>query len=138
MLNITEKQISSIRKQLGTAKIEAVGYRLMIKPIRATKGMESAEADKYETLAKAGFEVKSDDQQSRETKGENVGIIVHAGPDCYKSGMLKEREPWAKAGDVVIFPRYAGHSCELPPGSGEYYQFMTDDDLVGKYKGVKL
>lgn len=138
MLKITQDQINSVRKQLGTAKISAVGYRLMVKIINATNEMEAVEANKHSTLAAKGFVVKSDDQQSRETKGENVGIVVNCGPDAYKSNSLKDRNPWVKEGDVVIFPRYAGHSCELPPGSGEYYQFMDDDDLVGKYKEITL
>jgi len=138
MLDITDEQVNSIRQQLGKAQITAVGYRLMVKPINATRGMEGVETENMPELAKAGFITKSDDEASRQTKGSDVGLIVNAGPNCYAVGMLKDCEPWAAEGDVVIFPRYAGHSCELPPGSGNYYQFMADDDLVGKYEGIEL
>ena len=137
MLKINDEQIESIRDQLATANPQAVGYRVMVKPIPARKGLEASEAGQFETLGKAGFEVKTNDEQSRETHGSDVGVIVHCGQDAY-SGSLKDFEPWAKVGDVVIFPRYCGHICEVPPGSGEKYHFMTDDDLLGKYEGIEL
>lgn len=138
MLKISESQVESVRDQLGATNIVGVGYRLIIKPVEARKGMETAEADKFSTLARSGFEVKTDKEQAKETHGSNVGIIVHAGPDCYNSGALKDCDPWAKEGDIVIFPRYAGNQVELPPGSGEIYYFMADDDLLGKYEGIEL
>lgn len=137
-LKISDDQIENIRDQLATANPVAVGYRLMVKPIPARKGMEASEAAEFSELAKAGFEVKTNNEQSRETHGSDVGIIVNCGPSAYQSGQLAEGEPWAKEGDVVIFPRYCGHICEVPPGSGEKFHFMTDDDLLGKYEGIGL
>jgi hypothetical protein len=64
--------------------------------------------------------------------------VVDVGPDCYSAGVLKDREPWVKEGDVAIFKRYTGYCLELPPGSGQMFQFMSDDDIEGKYKGVEL
>ena len=138
MLKINEDQINSIRDKLATANPVAVGYRLMIRPIPARKGLEASEGDKYSALAKAGFEVKSTHEQARETHGSDVGIVVDVGPDAYKSGVLKDREPWCKEGDIVIFKRYCGYCCELPPGSGQKFHFMSDDDIEGKYEGVEL
>ena len=138
MIKINDNQLDSIRDQLADAEHETVGYRLMIKPIPARKGLEASEGDKFSELSKAGFEVKSIHEQSRESHGSDVGVVVHCGPDAYKLGNLKDCKAWAKEGDVVVFPRYCGHVCEVPPGSGEKYHFMTDDDLLGKYKGIKL
>lgn len=138
MLKINEKKLDSIRDQLADAKHVAVGYRLMVKPIPARKGLEQSEAGEFSELAKAGFEVKTSNEQSRESHGSDVGVIVNCGPDAYRAGSLKDSDPWAKEGDVVIFPRYCGHICEVPPGSGEKYHFMTDDDLLGKYEGIEL
>ena len=135
-LKISDAQLESIRNQLADANPVAVGYRLMVKPIPARKGMEASESAEFGTLAKAGFEVKTSKEKSRETHGSDVGVIVHCGPDSYRAGQLKDSEPWAKEGDVVIFPRYCGHICEVPPGSGEKFHFMTDDDLLGKYEGI--
>lgn len=137
-LKITDDQIESIRDQLADANPVAVGYRLMVKPIPARKGLEAAEGSKFETLAGKGFEVKTNNEQSRETHGSDVGVIVNCGPEAYNSGQLKEADDWAQVGDVVIFPRYCGHICEVPPGSGEKFHFMTDDDLLGKYEGIEL
>ena len=138
MLKINDEMVNSVRDKLAGANPVAVGYRLMVKPIPARKGLEASEGDKYTELAKAGFEDKSKNEQQRESHGSDVGIIVDVGPDAYSVGNLSDREPWAKEGDVVMFPRYCGHICEVPPGSGEKYHFMTDDDLLGKYEGVEL
>lgn len=138
MLKINDEQLESIRDKLADANPTAVGYRLMIKPIPARKGLEKSEAGEFSSLAKSGFVVKSSNEQSRETHGSDVGIIVNVGNDAYQTGQLKDSEAWAKEGDVVIFPRYCGHICEVPPGSGEKFHFMTDDDLLGKYEGIEL
>ncbi len=138
MGKLTDEQIESIRDQLATATPVAVGYRLMIKPIPARKGMEAVETAKFETLAKAGFEAKTNDQKERESHGSDVGVVMDVGEAAYKYGRLSERDPWCKVGDVVMFPRYVGHITEVPPGSGEKYHFMTDDDLIGKYEGIEL
>jgi co-chaperonin GroES (HSP10) len=138
MLKINEDTVNSVRDKLADADPVAVGYRLMVKPIPARKGLEASEGDKYSELASKGFEVKGNDAQERESHGSDIGIVVHVGPDAYGIGNLADREPWAKEGDVVMFPRYCGHICEVPPGSGEKYHFMTDDDLLGKYEGIEL
>ena len=138
MINISNEQLESVRDQLADANPVAVGYRLMVLPIPARKGMESAEAAEYSELAKAGFEVKSNQQEAKETHGSDVGILVHAGKDAYNIGNLALGDPWAAEGDVVIFPRYCGAIVEVPPGSGQKMHFMTDDDLLGKYEGVTL
>lgn len=136
MLKINEDQLDTIREQLADAPIESVGYRLMIRPIPARKGMEASEANYAPTLAKAGFVTKTDNQEAKESHGSDVGIVVHAGPDAYTFGRLKDYDPWCKEGDIVIFGRYEGQRVELPPGSGEFYHFMNDDDIKGKYTGV--
>jgi len=138
MLKITDEQIESIRDQLSTATPQAVGYKLMVRPIEARKGMEAAEAEQYSELAKKGFEVKSEQTKDKETHGSDVGVVVAIGPDAYTVGRMAEMEPWCDVGDVVIFERYTGKRCELPPGSGVYYHFMDDDDIKGKYKGIEL
>jgi co-chaperonin GroES (HSP10) len=113
----------------GTPK--AAGYRIMIKPIEAVTELEKAEKAKYATLSKAGFEVKTEDQKERESKGTHHGIVVNVGDYAYKAKDLGG-EPWIKEGDVVIFDRYCGVEIELPPGSGEKYRFTNDESILGK------
>jgi co-chaperonin GroES (HSP10) len=102
----------------------------MIKPIDAVIGMEASEAKKFETLAKSGFEVKTDEQKAKESKGTHHGILVHMGSKAYK----ELGGDWVKEGDVVIFDRYAGVEIELPPGSGEKYRFTNDESILGVMK----
>ena len=115
-----------------------VGYRLLVRPITARKGMEAAEAEKYQKLAESGFTVKSDQTVEKESHGSDISLVVSVGPDAYKLGRMGEMEPWVKEGDVVIHERYMGKRYELPPGSGVFYHFMDDDDIKGKYEGVEL
>lgn len=133
---LREDELLAIRGKLAEATPKAVGYRLMVQPIPADKGMEAAEAAEFETLSKSGFEVKTNNQESKETHGSDLGVVIDVGGDSYSIGNLAKVEPWANVGDVVIFPRYCGHICEVPPGSGNKIHFMTDDDLLGKYEGV--
>ena len=144
MRRFSDKEIESICDQLADATPQAVGYRLMVKPIPAREGMEAAEERQFETLNRIAREkgtkvaTKSDSQQARETHGSDIGVVVHVGPDAYSMGNLKGCDPWVKEGDVVIFKRYCGYCTELPPGSGNKIHFMSDDDIEGKYAGVNL
>lgn len=144
MLKISEAQIESVRDQLAKATPQAVGYRLMIKPVEARKGMEAAEEKAFPNLMAAAalqgekLEIKSSKQEAKESHGSDVGIVVAVGPDSYKMGNMQDSSTWAEVGDVVILQRYAGHRCEVPPGSGDFYQFINDEDLMGKYEGVEL
>ena len=135
---ISDEELIALRSKLTEANPVAVGYNIMVRPIPVAEGLEAAEAQAAPTLAAAGFVSKTNNEQERQTHGSDVGVIAHLGPDAYESGQLKERGAWVKEGDVVIFPRYCGHCCELPPGSGIKYHFMADDDLKGKYEGIEL
>ena len=124
---ISKEQINAAYELLATGMPKAAGYRILIKPLEATKQMEAKEAEKYSHLAAQGFEVKTENQKERETRGIFYGIVVHIGSTAYD----RLGEPWAKVGDVVIFHRYTGVRHELPPGSGEFYQFINDEDIHG-------
>lgn len=115
---------------LATGILQAVGYRVMVKPLEVGLGLEVAEAAKSPTLADADFQVKSQNQREREEKGSNVGVVMHLGPIAYDR--LGGATAWAKVGDVVVFSRYAGTRREHPPGSGVFYQLMNDEDIFGK------
>lgn len=138
MLNITEQDLEKVRDHLADATPTAIGYRLMIRPLPADKTMAGLDKKKFETLAASGFTDKTSNEASRQTYGSDVGVVVSIGQDAYSVGNLKDTQNWCAVGDVVIFPRYSGHRCEMPPGSGEHYHFMNDDDIVGRYEGVKL
>ena len=120
------------KKKIDTGTIKARGYRVLIDPIDVTVGLEAAQADKFQTLASAGFVTKSNDQKEREDRGSNYGVVLDIGPDAYKN-MRRDIDaaPWCKIGDVVMFRRYEGARIEFPPGSSEYVIFINDEDVFG-------
>lgn len=128
---ITKEDIENARELIAHGTPKAVGYRIMIKPIEAVTKMERAEQQKFKTLSDSGFEVKTEHQKERESKGTHHGIVVNVGDYAYKAADLGA-EPWINEGDIVIFDRYAGVEIELPPGSGDKYRFTNDESILGK------
>ncbi len=122
---VTNEQIEAAHKLIASGKPVAAGYRIVVKPLDSSKYMESREAELHPTLAGAGFEVKTAKQEERETRGSQYGIVDSIGKEAYK----RLGEPWVKEGDVIVYHRYSGTRVELPPGSGEFYQFMNDEDV---------
>lgn len=131
MLKLTKDDIEEARDIIYYGDPQAAGYRVMIKPIDAVIGLEKSEKAQYKTLADKGFEVKTDEQKKRESKGTHHGIVVHVGAHAFQAEELG-KEPWVKEGDIVIFDRYAGVEIELPPGSKDYYRFTNDESILGR------
>lgn len=136
MFKPTEEQIKSALDAVNTLLPFAVGYRLTIKPLPWTSNLKAGEAEKYEALAKAGFVAQSEAQTEREERGSHVGIICHVGDGAYTGATFADKK-WVKEGDVVVFNRYAGLRVDMPPGSGDFYHFCNDEDILGNY-GVKV
>ena len=132
MIEITDEDIEKARELIAHGTPEAVLYRILIKPIEAKTTLDEAIQNQYETLTKTGFQVKTDNQAERESKGTQHGILAHVGPGAFK-GQLAEFCPIVpKVGDVVIFDRYTGVEMELPPGSGNKFRFANDETLLGR------
>jgi len=134
---ISEEMINDARDLIAFGNPLAVGYRLMIKPIEATTGLEQAEKSEFSVLAKAGFEVKTEDQKKKESFGTHHGILISKGDYAFKAEALGG-EDWLQEGDVVIFDRYTGVEVELPPGSGEKYRFTNDESILGKMEAKNV
>ena len=147
MIQISEDDIEQARNLIAHGTPEAVGYKILIKPIDSVTTMSNAESKKFKTLAKVGFQDKTDEQASRESIGTQHGILIHIGPGAFsflspnESGtgrpVTKAEAKWIarlfpKEGDVVIFDRYCGVEMELPPGSGDMYRFANDEALLGR------
>ena len=131
MIEITQDDIDSARDLVANGNPEAVGYRILIKPIDASTGLEQAQLAEFETLAKLNFEAKTTDQAERESKGTHHGILAHIGPGAFKGDLEKFGCEWPKVGDVVILDRYTGTELELPPGSGDKYRYANDEAILG-------
>jgi len=134
MFKPTEEQVKAAQEIVAHTDPKPAGYRVIIKPLPAAPTLKAGEAEKYEFLAKSGFVAQTNDQTERETRGSHVGIMCHVGNAAYQSEMLG-REPWAEEGQVVVFNRYAGQRVDLPPGSGDFYHFANDEDVLGTYEG---
>lgn len=131
-IELAQRVIGAAREMIAKGMIQAAGYRVLVKPVEAVKTLEQAEAERYETLAKEGFEVKTDQQKEREERGENHGIVLSIGPVAFER--MGGRAAWCDEGDVVVFSRYAGTRVEHPPASGVFYQLMNDEDIFGVIK----
>ncbi len=131
MTIISKEVLDEARDLIANGIPQAVGYRLMIKPIEATTGMEISEKTANPELAKLGFETKTESQAEKESRGTHHGILVNKGDHAFKADQLGG-EDWVVEGDVLIFDRYSGVVVELPPGSGELYRFTNDESVLGK------
>lgn len=123
--------IERARELIANGTPVAVGYRLMIKPIDTSTGLEQSEKEMYPTLAQAEFQDKTEGQAEKLSFGTQHGILISKGEYAFKAEALGG-EDWIQEGDVVIFDRYAGVEVELPPGSGNKYRFTNDESILGK------
>lgn len=138
MIDLSENQLVQIRDGLVFFEPVASSYKVIIQPLPARKGLEAAEAGKFEKLAEMGFQTKNNREEARETHGANVGIVVAMGPTAYKGEAFEGQDPWCEVGDVVFFKRYGGDRIELPPGSGIEYMVMNDNQINGRYDGMNI
>ena len=132
MIQISEDDIEQARDLIANGTPEAVGYKILIKPIDAVTTLTNAESQQFETLAKAGFQDKTEHQSDRLSQGTQHGILAHIGPGAFKGDIEKICKLFPKEGEVVIFDRYCGVEMELPPGSGDKYRFANDEALLGR------
>ena len=132
MIKISQEDIDQARDLIAHGTPEAVGYKILIKPIDAVTQMEEAESKQFETLSKAGFETKSSEQAEKLSKGTQHGILCHIGPGAFKGGTWDNCSIMPREGEIVIFDRYCGVEMELPPGSGDKYRFANDEALLGR------
>lgn len=118
------------RALTATGMLKAAGYRVIVKPLDSIMTLETAEAEVAPTLAEKGFEVKTDKEAKREQRGENHGVVIDIGPVAFER--LGGRGAWCDEGDIIVFTRYAGTRVEHPPRSGNFYQFINDEDIFGR------
>lgn len=136
MLDVNKEILDAAYKRLAKGVMEAAGYRIMVVPLESRQGLENLELENFPTLAGIAdelgeeFVTKTDDQKSKEDKASDVGILVSIGPCAFQR--LRDGTVWAEEGDIIVFHRYAGHDIEHPPGSGNYFKMLNDEDIMGK------
>ena len=131
MIKISQDDIDKARDLIDNGSPEAVGYKLLIKPIDAKTEMDKALAENSPELAKLGFVDKTDEHAEKLSKGTQHGILVHVGPGAFEGGTWSHCKKVPKEGDVIIFDRYCGVEMELPPGSEDKFRFANDEALLG-------
>lgn len=124
--------LTAARELIANGMLVAVGYRVLVKFVEVTKGMEAVEQDKFKTLAEGGFEVKTDKRREQEERGADIGIVMSIGGCAFERH--GGQKVWCDVGDVVAVNPYSGRRAEFPPKSGTFYQFVNDEDILGRIK----
>lgn len=132
MIKITDEMLEAARMTVAHGKPEAIGYRVLLKPLEVSQEIEEAMKAEFEHLAKAGFEAKSKQQALREAKGTSFSIVAHVGSWAFNANALGGPNHWAQEGDVVITDKYPGSEVEVPPGSGDMYRLVNDEAILGR------
>lgn len=109
--------------------LEIVGHRLLVKPDPVKEQVDVPEA-----LKVGGFEVvKPADLERREEAATQVGTVIQVGPTAFRAfdGDSPNWQPWCKAGDRIIFAKYAGKFVE-DPSTKERFFVINDEDVQVK------
>lgn len=109
--------------------LEILGHRLLIKPDPL-----EAQVDLPEALREANFEVHRPGQmQKLEEAGTQTGVVLQVGPMAWKAfdGSQPDWKPWVKAGDHIVFARYAGKFVD-DPETKERFMVINDEDVQVK------
>ena len=129
-IQLVKKVLGAARELIANGMLKAAGYRVLVKYVEVSKGMEAAEMEQFPTLAEKGMETKSDKKRDAEERGEDHAIVMDLGPIAF--ARHGGAEFWCAVGDVVIINPYAGHRVEHPPGSKVWYQLLNDEDVFGR------
>jgi len=109
------------------------GYRILIIPEGVAK------------QSKGGIYLADSTKQTQDLASV-VGYVVALGPDAYKDGDKYPEGAWCKAGDYIIFGRYAGAKITMhgdTPDEDLSLRLLNDDEVLAvvdnpkDYVGVK-
>ena len=94
---------------------QPTGWRLAILPYRGAK------------TTKGGIVIAEETRQ-RAQLATNVGYVLKVGDLSYADESKFPYGPWCKAGDWVIFGRYAGSRIQIDGGE---IRLLNDDEILG-------
>lgn len=97
--------------------IEPAGHRVLILP------------EVVEEKTQGGIIIAATIQQ-REQQATMRGTIIKVGMNAWKA--FDEGEPWAAAGDKVVFRKYAG---EIVKDGDTEYRVVNDEDIIAVIAG---
>ena len=110
------------------------GHRILIKPDPVKE-----QIDVPSDLQAVGFKIHMPvEQEKREEAGTQTGTVVQVGNTAFRAfdGNDPAWEPWCKAGDRVLFTRYAGKIIE-DPVTKEKFMIVNDEDIQAVVQGEK-
>ena len=108
------------------------GYRILIVPYS------------YPRTSKGGI-LLADSTLKTEELATTVGYVVALGPDAYSDASRYPEGPWCKAGDYVLFGRYAGARIVMAGEDNDDLplRLLNDDEVLAvienpeDYVGIK-
>lgn len=101
------------------------GHRVLVK--------QDSYEDNDEVFKKAraaGIEIVKD-KGVRFQESVDKGTVVAVGPTAWKDF---GNEPWASAGDTIVFAKHAGKKVEDPADKDTHYVVLNDEDVVAVIK----
>jgi co-chaperonin GroES (HSP10) len=94
---------------------QPTGWRLALLPFRGAG------------TSKGGI-VLTKETTERTQLATNVGYVLKLGPLAYSDESKFPNGAWCKAGDWVVFGRYAGSRIQIEGGE---IRFLNDDEILG-------
>ena len=132
MFKPSEDQINLAQDFVGKNLPSSQIYRICVKLLPSTSKLKAGELAKFEFLASVDFESQTKEQTERENRGSHLAILCHIGPAAFKGDLdLGDLAP--AEGDVIVLNKYPALHQEFPPGSGDIYGFINDEDIMASY-----
>lgn len=102
--------------------LQANGHYVLVKQNKIVKKAGTTALDNL------GFELVHTDEKISEAAVQ-IGTVISIGETAWECfGPNFTGKPWAKVGDSVFFPRYAGAVVE-DPETGEKFVLLNDKDI---------
>lgn len=93
---------------------EPLGWKVIIRPL------------KIKEVTKGGI-IRPEISQEHEELACTVGKVLAIGKLAWSRGDMVEEGPWAKVGDIVMYPKYGGSKIEV---DGIRLIIVNDDELI--------
>ena len=97
-------------------KIKPAGHRVLVRP------------DNIETKTEGGIFL-TEKTVERQQIATVLGYVLKTGDLAYQDENKFPNGPWCKAGDWVLFGRYAGSRFEIDGGE---VKILNDDEIIAK------
>jgi len=111
------KKSKQITKE-STKLPQPTGWRILVLPFKMGE------------KTKGGIFMGQDTLEKQQVASQ-CGNVLAMGPDCYRDKDRYTQGPWCKAGDWVMFARYAGSRIKIEGGE---VRLLNDDEILATIK----